>query len=180
MRLSGVICPPLLQVHHSGGGQMTPDNLIPSRVELISTGGPHLIPPSCRLVEKRDTIQGFPLESTLLNPPGHVGCNLVLDDDRPGYISVVLRVVLRHPVDISSTATVVEAVLRSWSSVQINQPLHAELIEPAESPLQIEKWVVLVGLVRVWRREWFSFNDIPVPIAHRNAYMGNSGTADPN
>ena len=50
----------LLQVHHGGGGQVTPDesccasiwqfgnweflpdNLIPSRVELISAGRPHL------------------------------------------------------------------------------------------------------------------------------------------
>merc|ERR1719239_434948 len=105
----------LLQVYHSGGGQMTPDNLIPSGVELISAGGPHLIPPSSWLVEKRDTIKCFPFKSCLLNPLGHVGCNLVLDDDRPRYVSVVLRVVLGHPVDIASTSTVVKAILRSWS-----------------------------------------------------------------
>ena len=43
-----------------------------------------------------------------------MNCNLVLDDDRPRYVGVVLRIVLRHPVDIPSTTTVVKAVLRSW------------------------------------------------------------------
>merc|ERR1719239_1119337 len=105
----------LLQVHHGGGGQVTPDNLIPSRIELISAGGPNLIPPSSWLVEKRDSIKCLPLKSSLLNPLGHVGCNLVLDDDRPRYVGVVLRVVLGHPVDIASASTVVKAILRPWS-----------------------------------------------------------------
>ena len=54
----------------------------------------YLIPPSSWLVEKRDSIKCLPLKTSLLNPLGHVGGNLVLDDDRPRYVGVVLRVVL--------------------------------------------------------------------------------------
>ncbi len=96
------------------GGHLTvPDHIVTTGIELVGAGRPDLVPPTGRFIEERHAIERLPAEGSLLYPAGKCGSDLVLYDDCAHHVGVILRIVVRNPVNVPSSSAIVKPILRS-------------------------------------------------------------------
>ena len=124
-----------------------------------------LISTDVRLVQQPEAIDGVERDQARVDPVPDGGGHLAVDADRPvQVVSVAQQVGGVHPVSPAPPPAVVVAVLRARGSVEVQDSLQSQLLQPGQASPEVVQGAPLALPVQVGGGERLVRLDVPVPV----------------